>query len=516
MDWKDAVRLAKDGKEEGYNYLYQQTYQKSYYAALKYMKQEDAALDVLQDAYIKAFQNLEQLQDADKFTAWFARIVATKALDELKKHKTVLFSQIDHGDEDFSTAESFQDDRIDNQPELSLDKKETSRLVQEIIDTLSDEQRICVMMYYVEEMSVKDIAEILGTSENTVKSRLNYARKNIKREVLELEKKGTKLYSLAPLPFFLYLLLSDRTNAQAGELPANHILENASKEAINRIQSTGAGTLTQAGGKIIGIATRKVIIGIAAAVVIGGGTIGGVLAYQNHQNKLAKEAIAIQQEEDRKAAEAKAEAEKEAKRLEQNKVKEEPTEQPSETPTEPAPQFTYTDLSQTKYAINTVNVRDLPSTDGNRLGGLSKAQEVAVTGQCNETGWYRIEFNGSVGYVSNEYLGDEIPAAQPAGNTNSSGNAQTPAAREPVSAQDVADNYTSLPIGQVFSGGGNYYYYYWIMTNVPGEPGIGWVHDEAHALGAASGYTAQSCSMNSEGVERYGHYDVIKVNMYIE
>lgn len=55
MDIQEAVKLAMDGKEEGYDSLYQQTYQKSYYVALKYMKQEDAALDVLQDSYIKAF-----------------------------------------------------------------------------------------------------------------------------------------------------------------------------------------------------------------------------------------------------------------------------------------------------------------------------------------------------------------------------------------------------------------------------------------------------------------------------
>ena len=90
--------------------------------------------------------------------------------------------------------------------------------------------------------------------------------------------------------------------------------------------------------------------------------------------------------------------------------------QPSEEPSEPqAPTYTYADLDKTMYAKSSVNVRDLPSTDGNKLGGLSKAQEVHVTGQCNETNWYRIEYSGSVGYVSNNYLQDSKPAeeAQP-------------------------------------------------------------------------------------------------------
>ena len=94
MTWKDAVGLALEDREEGYNFLCQQTYQKSYYVALKYMKQEEEAADVLQDAYIKAFQNLDQLQEPDKFPGWFSKIVASKALDELRKKKVVLFSQM--------------------------------------------------------------------------------------------------------------------------------------------------------------------------------------------------------------------------------------------------------------------------------------------------------------------------------------------------------------------------------------------------------------------------------------
>lgn len=75
--------------------------------------------------------------------------------------------------------------------------------------------------------------------------------------------------------------------------------------------------------------------------------------------------------------------------------------------------YTYADLSKTMYAKSTVNVRSLPSTSGNKLGSLSKNQEVAVTGQCNETGWYRISYNNAEGFVSNKYLADE-PVAKAA------------------------------------------------------------------------------------------------------
>lgn len=91
------------------------------------------------------------------------------------------------------------------------------------------------------------------------------------------------------------------------------------------------------------------------------------------------------------------------------------TEEPTETP---APTYTYTDLDKTMYAKQSVNVRSLPSTDGEKLGALSFAQEVHVSGQCNETSWYRIDYNGNVAYVSNNYLVDEKLVAQTTPSTN--------------------------------------------------------------------------------------------------
>lgn len=76
-------------------------------------------------------------------------------------------------------------------------------------------------------------------------------------------------------------------------------------------------------------------------------------------------------------------------------------------------EYTYTDMQATMYAQKTINVRDLPSTDGNKLGSLSTNDEVKVTGQA-DTGWYRIEYNGGVGYVSNNYLGNnKVEVAPP-------------------------------------------------------------------------------------------------------
>ena len=99
-------------------------------------------------------------------------------------------------------------------PEESVDYGATKKIMQGILNQLSEEQRLCVLMYYYEELSISEIADTLDCSTGTVKSRLNYARKYIKNEVENLEKKGTKLYSIAPLPFLVWMLRSQENTVQ--------------------------------------------------------------------------------------------------------------------------------------------------------------------------------------------------------------------------------------------------------------------------------------------------------------
>nr|WP_300868270.1 SH3 domain-containing protein [uncultured Acetatifactor sp.] len=83
-------------------------------------------------------------------------------------------------------------------------------------------------------------------------------------------------------------------------------------------------------------------------------------------------------------------------------------------------------MTGTMYARSAVNVRNQPSTDGEKVGQLTQGQEVTVTGQCEETGWYQIELNGEKAFVSNSYIVAEKPATatqtnQTAGNTGNQG-----------------------------------------------------------------------------------------------
>ena len=144
MDYCEAVALAKQGREEGYRFLYETTYKSKYYLALQYMKDEDAAQDVLQEAYMRAFSRLDMLEQPEAFSGWLGKIVGNTAKNMLQKKNPLLFSEMAEEEEDVPFLYEQEDESPEYQPELSYTRRETQELVHEMIDALSEEQRVCI------------------------------------------------------------------------------------------------------------------------------------------------------------------------------------------------------------------------------------------------------------------------------------------------------------------------------------------------------------------------------------
>lgn len=281
MNYTEAVRLAKSGEEAGFNFLYEETYRSKYYLALKYMQNEEAAKDVVQDAYIRAFGKLDTLENPESFASWLGIIVANTAKNALQKQNPMLFSDIVGAPEEEEFEYQIEDENVQSQPEIAYSQKETQELVRELIDSLSEEQRMCILMFHIEGQSISEIADVLGCSENTVKSRLNYGRKNIKQKAEELQKKGYKLYNIAPIPFLLYLLKSEERFLAAqgafdvvGTVMADNIAGTVSHTSslgtVGAKAATGAmkqGFIHTLAGKLT-VAGICIIVAGTAAVVI--------------------------------------------------------------------------------------------------------------------------------------------------------------------------------------------------------------------------------------------------------
>ncbi len=200
----ELVEGAKRKEQYAITQLYVMAKDKALYIAKDMLKDEDEAQDVVQDAFIKAFDNLGSLERPEKFQGWLDTIVINRCRDLLRKKRPMLFTQLATDDENDASLQ-WEDTNEEFQPEASVDYAETRRLIKAMIDALPDPQRIATTLFYLEDMSVRDIAAFMGCSENTVKSRLNLARKNIKAQVLALEKKGTKLYCMPFIPFLYWM-----------------------------------------------------------------------------------------------------------------------------------------------------------------------------------------------------------------------------------------------------------------------------------------------------------------------
>lgn len=278
---EDAVREALDGNEDGFSYLYDKTYKSKYYVALKYIKDEDKVADVLQDSYIKAFKKLDTLKEPAKFDSWLGMIVANKAKDYLKVKNPVLFTDIEQNDDDgnvINMEELIIDESVDSNPEEKYSKQETAELVNELLECLPNEQKMCMIMFYFEGLSIEEIATALDCSKNTVTSRLNYGRKKIKIKGEELEKKGYKLYNLSPVTLLVALM-----HAQEGAFICG-AGAGAAGAVVTAVATAGAVGASSATG-LLGMMTVKV-----AATTIGLALFGGAVAGAIMLSKDKKEA----------------------------------------------------------------------------------------------------------------------------------------------------------------------------------------------------------------------------------
>ena len=174
MDTTELVIYAQKGNQQAITALYNLSYKPAYAVAFKMTGNEDDAFDVLQDAYIKAFNSLDQLTDPSGFIPWFNKITANKCRDFLRSKKNVImFSDMEYDNGEDSFELEFEDESTAFQPEERADYSDTKRLVAEMLDNLPADQKMVLLMYYVQDMSIKEIAEALDISENTVKSQLH-------------------------------------------------------------------------------------------------------------------------------------------------------------------------------------------------------------------------------------------------------------------------------------------------------------------------------------------------------
>lgn len=272
------------GEEEARTALVLAVQNRIFYHCKKMLRNEDDALDATQEILIAMLTKLDSLKEPAAFWGWLSAMTANYCRNVLRRGGREV--QIPEDEEGNSLLDTFETLDAQTVPDKAMDSAESRQMIMELIDNLPEAQRLCVLMYYYDEMGVKDIAAALDTSEGTIKSRLNYARKAIKEGVDRYAAQGVKLYGLAPLPFLAYLLKQDAllggmTAAQSSAC-AQAALAGSSAALAGAAGTGSAGAAAGAAGstgKAIasGILAHKGVVAAVAGMVLVG-VIGGAAA----------------------------------------------------------------------------------------------------------------------------------------------------------------------------------------------------------------------------------------------
>lgn len=261
----NAVRNYQNGDTAAFDTLYQLSCRYLYVCIWKVLGNEEESRDALQETYLDIASCIMELKQAESFLPWASVIANRKCYAHIRKNKNEV--PVDTEDDIFGNLEA-DEEFI---PENVMQDREKQRLIREIIDGLSEMQRLCVISYYYEGKKQEEIAQELDIPLNSVKSHLLRAKAKIKEEVLALEKEqGTRLYSFAPL---LLLLLNE--DAVQCVLPESLRETIVAKAGVTSKKSAGA-AVSDAAGKAV---QTRIIIGTVAAVVVLGG--GGAFLFQH-------------------------------------------------------------------------------------------------------------------------------------------------------------------------------------------------------------------------------------------
>ena len=140
-----------------------------YRLAFSYVKNKENALDIIQDAILKALRSIDGLQEVRYMKTWFYRILVNTAIDFIRKHQRVSVMPDEMLDIHLPTSENEVHD---------FD-------LQEAVDQLSPTYKTIILLRFFEDMKIDEIAEITGDNVNTVKTRLYAALRKLRVEMGE-------------------------------------------------------------------------------------------------------------------------------------------------------------------------------------------------------------------------------------------------------------------------------------------------------------------------------------------
>lgn len=186
LDEKVLIDNAKKGDLNAFEQLIENYEVKVYNISLQMLKNEEDAKDASQEALIKVYKNLNKFDGRSSFSTWIYRVTVNASLDYIRKKKSHKDHQNLSLDENIEVKESVES-ATEAMPEKTLLQKERTQHIHKAMELLKQEQKTIIVLRDINGLSYKEISEIVGTTEGTVKSRLNRARRKLKELLMDME-----------------------------------------------------------------------------------------------------------------------------------------------------------------------------------------------------------------------------------------------------------------------------------------------------------------------------------------
>ncbi len=273
-----ATIIYENSKQYSYNIIYHQI---SKFISQNVISGDTKTIveDIMQEVYMEFFKNIEEFRNEEpkSFYKWISVVANRKVLRYVDKNKMEVLQkeqkrEFDEYDIGFNMeVEDEEGNYSEFIPDMVLEEKEFQKLMKKFVKKLPEEQAQTIFYHVYGGLKYQEIADIMGVSLITVKTRMRKAKDSLKEMILEYEKKtGTKLNGVVPLPLIGFFL---RLQADSSRVPVS-----VGTKLINKIREvvepTTPGVVRQVEAFVEAIGMKSVVAGIVVTTVVGTGTVG--------------------------------------------------------------------------------------------------------------------------------------------------------------------------------------------------------------------------------------------------
>ena len=299
------VRKVRKGDQDALAELIHMTGGRLLYVADSKLHDKMESENIVQEAFEHNIKVLDQLQEDRKFESWMTVSVRNRAINYLikkQRRQTNTFADYEaanldaatrSGDKDVPTFEStIENTDTSFNPEDVARNKDIAEGLSSILNEMPEQRKMILICRFLQGLSVKETAELLQIPEGTVKSNTSHGMKFIESRIIELRKQGKSFYTLAPIPFLIWLVEQEIKKANFAPI----VVEASTitpQVATNSATSTSTATTSaaKAGSKLTTLfetGAGKAIVGVVA-VAIAGTVAGNVFLSKNNGQEQKEE-----------------------------------------------------------------------------------------------------------------------------------------------------------------------------------------------------------------------------------